>query len=82
MKTYQIHLRLTENLYQSLKEKAGIMGLPTTHYVKFILVREVGAYALDLNIRTIHKNEVFEKEGTTYISAPSPENSNKDDVPF
>lgn len=51
MKKRQIHLSLTEDLYQLLKDQSAQYGLPLTHFVKYMLVKELHAHPINLNIR-------------------------------
>jgi len=51
-KRHQIHLYLTENLYDQLQSQAEKWGLRPSQYLKFMLVRDLGSHATDLNIRT------------------------------
>jgi hypothetical protein len=57
IKRYQLHLYLTETLADLLKDQASKYGLRPAHYVKFILVRDLGAHAINFNIRSPSQKE-------------------------
>ena len=40
-KQIQVRISLTENLYEALRYKAKMLGVPVTQLVKFFIVKEV-----------------------------------------
>lgn len=40
-KQIQVRVSLTDNLYEALRYKAKVLGVPVTQFVKFLIVKEV-----------------------------------------
>jgi hypothetical protein len=62
IKRCQLHLYLTEDLADLLKTQAQKYGLRPVHYLKFILVRDLHAHAVNFNIRRPSEKERFKDE--------------------
>ena len=71
MKNPQIHIRLTPHLKKLLLKRSSEYGLTPAQYTKYLLVKDLGAHLIDLNIKSLSErtgllNEVFEEKEVTF----------------